>query len=111
MAARFGQNTQDDSTLVLGELEPLDNGEGGIDWVAPRVPNGPYNSIAENQDGVMVIQPDGSAEVVNQEFSAGRGHGLYRNVGRKLKRKKFFAHHTNQYYVLDGEKLLGIVPA
>jgi hypothetical protein len=110
VAARFGQNTQDDSTLVLGEFEPLDNGEGGIDWVAPRVPNGPYNSIAENQDGVMVIQPDGSAEVVNQEFRRGEGMALYRNVEWKLKRKKFFAHHTNQYYVLDGEKLLGIVP-
>ncbi len=110
VAARFGQNTQDDSTLVLGEFEPLDNGEGGIDWVAPRVPNGLYNSIAENQDGVMVIQPDGSAEVVNQEFRRGEGMALYRNVEWKLKRKKFFAHHTNQYYVLDGEKLLGIVP-
>ena len=36
VAARFGQNTQDDSTLVLGQFEPLDNGQGGIDWVAPR---------------------------------------------------------------------------
>ena len=35
---------------------------------------------------------------------------LYRNVGWKLKREKFFAHHTNQYYVLDGEELLGVVP-
>jgi hypothetical protein len=110
VAARFGQNTQDESTLVLGEFEPLDNGEGGIDWVAPRVPNGPYNSIAENQDGVMVVQPDGSAEIVNQEFRRGEGMALYRNVEWRLKRKKFFAHHTNQYYVLDGEKLLGIVP-
>lgn len=24
--------------------------------------------------------------------------------------EKFFAHHTNQYYVLDGEELLGVVP-
>jgi hypothetical protein len=110
VAARFGQNTQDESTLVLGEFEPLDNGEGGIDWVAPRVPNGPYNSIAENQGGVMVVQPDGSAEIVNQEFRRGEGMALYRNVEWRLKRKKFFAHHTNQYYVLDGEKLLGIVP-
>ena len=55
-------------------------------------------------------QPDGSAEVVNQEFRRGEGMALYRNVEWKLKRKKFFAHHTNQYYVLDGEKLLGIVP-
>src|ERR687894_2178014 len=47
VAARFGQNTQDDSTLVLGEFEPLDNGEGGIDWVAPREPNGPWNSMVE----------------------------------------------------------------
>ena len=88
VAARFGQNTQDDSTLVLGEFEPLDNGEGGIDWVAPRVPNGPYNSIAENQDGVMVIQPDGSAEIVNQEFRRGEGMALYRNVEWKLKRRE-----------------------
>jgi hypothetical protein len=110
VAARFGQNTQDDSTLVLGEFEPLDNGEGGIDWVAPRVPNGPYNSIAENQDGVMVIRPDGSAEIVNQQFRRGEGMALYRNVEWKLKREKFFAHHTNQYYVLDGEELLGVVP-
>jgi hypothetical protein len=110
VAARFGQNTQDDSTLVLGEFEPLDNGEGGIDWVAPREPNGPWNSMVENQDGVMVIQPDGSAEIVNQEFRRGEGMALYRNVDWRLKRKKFFAHHTNQYYVLDGEELLGIVP-
>jgi hypothetical protein len=110
VAARFGQNTQDDSTLVLGEFEPLDNDEGGIDWVAPREPNGPWNSMVNNQDGVMVIQPDGSAEIVNQEFKRGEGMALYRNVDWKLKRKKFFAHHTNQYYVLDGEELLGIVP-
>ncbi len=110
VAARFGQNTQDDSTLVLGEFEPLDNDEGGIDWVAPREPNGPWNSMVENQDGVMVIQPDGSAEIVNQEFRRGEGMALYRNVDWRLKRKKFFAHHTNQYYVLDGEELLGIVP-
>ncbi len=110
VAARFGQNTQDDSRLVLGEFEPLDNGDGGIDWVAPREPNGPYNSIAENQDGVMVIRPDGSAEIVNQQFRRGEGMALYRNVAWKLKREKFFAHHTNQYYVLDGEELLGVVP-
>ena len=110
VAARFGQNTQDDSTLVLGEFEPLDNGEGGIDWVAPREPNGLYNSLAQNQDGVMVIRPDGSAETVNQEFRRGEGMAFYRNVKWKLKREKFFAHHTNQYYVLDGEELLGVVP-
>src|SRR5918997_415084 len=110
VAARFGQNTQDDSTLVLGEFEPLDNGVGGIDWVAPREPNGLYNSLAQNQDGVMVIRPDGSAETVNQEFRRGEGMALYRNVNWKLKREKFFAHHTNQYYVLDGEELLGVVP-
>jgi hypothetical protein len=110
VAARFGQNTQDDSTIVLGEFEPLDNGEGGIDWVAPREPNGLYNSLAQNQDGVMVIRPDGSAETVNQEFRRGEGMALYRNVNWKLKREKYFAHHTNQYYVLDGEDLLGVVP-
>lgn len=110
VAARFGLNTQDEPTLVLGEFEPLDNGEGGIDWVAPREPNGPWNSMVNNQDGIMVIQPDGSAEIVSQEFKRGEGMALYRNVGWQLKREKFFAHHTNQYYVLDGEELLGIVP-
>ena len=49
VAARFGQNTQDNSTLVLGGFEPLANEEGGIDWVSPREPNGPWNSIANNQ--------------------------------------------------------------
>jgi hypothetical protein len=110
VAARFGLNTQDEPTLVLGDFEPLDNGEGGIDWVAPREPNGLWNSMVNNQDGAMVIQPDGSAEIVSQEFKRGEGMALYRNVGWQLKREKFFAHHTNQYYVLDGEELLGIVP-
>ena len=110
VAARFGQNTQDDSTLVLGGFEPLDNAEGGIDWVAPREPNGLFNSLANNQDGAMVIDPDGSAETISQEFRRGEGMALYRNVGWQLKRNKFFANHTNQYYVLDGEELLGIVP-
>ncbi len=110
VAARFGQNTQDDSTLVLGQFEPLENGEGGIDWVAPREPNGLYNSLINNQDGVMVIRPDGSAETVNQEFRRGEGMALHRNINWRLKREKFFAHHTNQYYVLDGEELLGVVP-
>ena len=110
VAARFGQNTQDDSTLVLGGFEPLDNAEGGIDWVAPREPNGLFNSLANNQDGAMVIDPDGSAEILSQEFKRGEGMAFYRNVGWRLKRTKFFAHHTNQYYVLDGEELLGIVP-
>ena len=110
VAARFGLNTQDEPTLMLGDFEPLSNGEGGIDWVAPRVPNGLYNSLVNNQDGVMVIQPDGSAEIIRQEFKRGEGMALYRNVGWKLKREKFFAHHTNQYYVLDGEELLGVVP-
>ncbi|CAN5770374.1 hypothetical protein BH23ACT11_BH23ACT11_17560 [soil metagenome] len=110
VAARFGQNTQDDSTLVLGGFEPLDNEEGGIDWVSPREPNGPWNSIANNQDGAMVIEPDGSAEIVDQEFRRGEGMALYRNVAWKLKRKKYFAHHTNQYYIMDGKELLGIVP-
>lgn len=110
VAARFGQNTQDDSTLVLGDFEPLNNDKGGIDWVAPREPNGPWNSIANNQDGAMVIEPDGSAEIIDQEFRRGQGMALYRNVDWRLKRKKFFAHYTNQYYVLDGEELLGVVP-
>ena len=110
VAARFGLNTQDEPTLVLGDFEPLSNGEGGIDWVAPREPNGPWNSMVNNQNGVMVIQPNGSAEIVNQEFKRGEGMALYRNVGWQLKREKFFAHHTNQYYVLDGEELLGVVP-
>ena len=110
VAARFGLNTQDEPTLMLGDFEPLDNGEGGIDWVAPRVPNGLYNSLVNNQDGVMVIQPDGSAEIISQEFKRGEGMALYRNVGWQLKREKFFAHHTNQYYVLDGKELLGVVP-
>jgi hypothetical protein len=110
VAARFGQNTQDNSTLVLGDFEPLDNEEGGIDWVSPREPNGPWNSIANNQDGAMVIEPDGSAEIINQEFRRGEGMALYRNVRWKLIRSKFFADHTNQYYIMDGEELLGIVP-
>ncbi len=110
VAARFGLNTQDEPTLMLGGFEPLSNGEGGIDWVAPREPNGLYNSLVNNQNGVMVIQPDGSAEITRQEFKRGEGMAFYRNVGWQLKRDKFFAHHTNQYYVLDGEELLGIVP-
>jgi hypothetical protein len=110
VAARFGQNTQDDSTLVLGDFEPLDNGEGGIDWVAPREPNGPWNSLVNNQRGVMVIDPDGSAEIVDEEFRRGEGMAFHRNVEWRLKRSKFFAHHTNQYYVLDGEEPLGVVP-
>jgi hypothetical protein len=110
VAARFGQNTQDNSTLVLGGFEPLNNEEGGIDWVSPREPNGPWNSIANNQDGAMVIDPDGSAEIIDQEFRRGEGMALYRNVKWKLIRNKFFAHHTNQYYIMDGEELLGIVP-
>ena len=110
VAARFGLNTQDEPTLMLGDFEPLSNGEGGIDWVAPREPNGLYNSLVNNQDGVMVVQPDGSAEIIRQEFRRGEGMALYRNVGWQLKREKFFAHHTNQYYVLDGEELLGVVP-
>ena len=110
VAARFGLNTQDEPTLMLGGFEPLSNGEGGIDWVAPREPNGLYNSLVNNQNGVMVIQPDGSAEITRQEFKRGEGMAFYRNVGWQLKREKFFAHHTNQYYVLDGEELLGIVP-
>ena len=110
VAARFGQNTQDDSTLVLGQFEPLNNEEGGIDWVSPREPNGPWNSIVSNQDGVMVIQPDGSAEIQSQEFRRGEGMALYRNVGWRLKRTKFFAHHTDQYYAFHDGELLGIVP-
>ena len=110
VAARFGLNTQDEPTLVLGDFEPLDNGGGGIDWVAPREPNGLWNSLVNNQDGAVVIRPDGSAETVNQEFRRGEGMALYRNVGWQLKRERFFAQHTNQYYVLDGEELLGLVP-
>jgi hypothetical protein len=110
VAARFGLNTQDEPTLVLGNFEPLNNGQGGIDWVAPREPNGLWNSVVNNQDGAMIVQPDGSAKIVNQEFKRGEGMALYRNVGWQLKREKFFAQHTNQYYVLDGEQLLGIVP-
>src|ERR687894_2682258 len=110
VAARFGQNTQADSTLVLGDFEPLDNEEGGIDWVAPREPNGVWNSFINNQDGVMVIKPDGSAELVNQEFKRGEGMALHRNVAWKLKRERFFVHHTNQYYALHEGELLGLVP-
>src|SRR5918998_759758 len=110
VAARFGQNTQDDSTLVLGDFEPLDNEEGGIDWVAPREPNGVWNSFINNQDGVMIIKPDGSAELVSQEFKRGEGMALHRNVAWQLKRERFFVHHTNQYYVLHDGELLGLVP-
>src|SRR5918993_5405547 len=110
VAARFGQNTQDDSTLVLGDFEPLDNEEGGIDWVAPREPNGVWNSFINNQDGATVIKPDGSAELVSQEFKRGEGMALHRNVAWALKRERFFVNHTNQYYVLHDGELLGLVP-
>ncbi len=110
VAARFGQNTQDDSTLVLGDFEPLDNEEGGIDWVAPREPNGVWNSFINNQDGATIIKPDGSAELVSQEFKRGEGMALHRNVRWKLMRERFFVDHTNQYYVLHNGELLGLVP-
>ena len=110
VAARFGQNTQDDSTLVLGDFEPLDNEEGGIDWVAPREPNGVWNSFINNQDGATIIKPDGSAELVSQEFKRGEGMALHRNVAWTLKRERFFVDHTNQYYVLHDGELLGLVP-
>src|ERR687894_1530063 len=110
VAARFGQNTQDDSTLVLGDFEPLDNDEGGIDWVAPREPNGLWNSLVNNQNGAMIIKPDGSAELVNQEFKRGEGMALHRNVRWQLMRERFFVDHTNQYYVLHNGELLGLVP-
>ena len=110
VAARFGQNTQDDSTLVLGDFEPLDNEEGGIDWVAPREPNGVWNSFINNQDGATIIKPDGSAELVSQEFKRGEGMALHRNVAWTLKRERFFVDHTNQYYVRHDGELLGLVP-
>jgi hypothetical protein len=110
VAARFGQNTQDDSTLVLGDFEPLDNDEGGIDWVAPREPNGLWNSLVNNQNGAMIIKPDGSAELVSQEFKRGEGMALHRNVRWQLMRERFFVDHTNQYYVLHNGELLGLVP-
>src|SRR5918998_325336 len=110
VAARFGQNTQDDSTLVLGDFEPLNNEEDGIDWVAPREPNGVWNSFTNNQDGATIIKPDGSAELVSQEFKRGEGMALHRNVAWTLKRERFFVDHTNQYYVLHDGELLGLVP-
>src|SRR3712207_8482894 len=58
----------------------------------------------------MVIKPDGSAELMNQEFERGEGMALHRNVAWKLKRERFFVHHTNQYYVLHDGELLGLVP-
>jgi hypothetical protein len=95
---------------VLGDFEPLDNEEGGIDWVAPREPNGVWNSFINNQDGAMIVKPDGSAELVSQEFKRGEGMALHRNVAWTLKRERFFAYHTNQYYVLHDGELLGLVP-
>ncbi len=109
VAVNFGKNKVNDSTVEPGGFEPFIDGQQ-IDMVAPRVPNGFYNAFAAKTKGIIIIRPDGSANVVGQEFRYGEGMQLRDNIRWIMRRHHYWSNTPEVYYLQQGQEVLEVVP-
>ncbi|MDO8551870.1 MAG: hypothetical protein Q7S03_04315 [bacterium] len=107
VAKRFGDNKVQESRILLGKVTPLDE-NNQLDWVAPRVPNGPWNALAYQSDGFAIIRPDGNVEQVKQKMKYGEMMIVTDNIFWRLHRKNFWVEADDIYYLRVGEEVLGI---
>ena len=112
VAARAAQNRANEPRVALGDFEPLERGpDEPLGYVAPRVPNGGFNVFTYQQQGVAVVDGEGTVETLREPFEYGEGMSITDNVNWKLIQERFWATLTDPYYsVQEDDEVLMLVP-
>jgi hypothetical protein len=106
VAEVYAKSKMNNSAYVAGDLDPFDyNGE--LDYIAPRIPNGLWNSLFSRTAGVIIIKPDGSVDdSVQTPQQYGEGMYISSNILWRLFSVKYWSEIPETYYIiLDGEIL------
>ena len=109
VAERFGANQIQDPAHHLGDMDPLDTG-GEIDWVAPRIPTGFWNTFNGQTDGFVVITPDGESETIHQPMRYGEGMGITDNITWQLWRMRYNVELPEFYYIQLEDEVVTVGP-
>jgi hypothetical protein len=109
VAERYARNKMQDSVYQVGDIDPLD-ADGQVDWVAPRVPNGLWNSFMIKSDGFVVVRPDGQVETIHQSMKYGEGMRITSNITWPLWRMHYTADLSEFYYVQVGKEVMALAP-
>jgi hypothetical protein len=109
VAERYAMNKMQDSVYRVGDIDPLVTG-GQVDWVAPRVPTGWWNSFFKKSDGFIIVKPDGQVETIHQSMKYGEGMLITSNITWPLWQRHYTADLSEFYYVRVGEEVVALSP-
>jgi hypothetical protein len=109
VAERYAKNKMQESVYQVGDIDPLE-ADGEVDWVAPRIPNGLWNSFLKRADGVMVVKPDGQVETTHQTMHFGEGMHITDNITWPLWRRHYGVDLSEFYYARVGNEVIAFAP-
>lgn len=111
VAERFGVNKSQDPLTHLGDIDPLiDARSGDINWVAPRIPSGWWNTLNKRTNGFAVVKADGSVNIIPQLLKFGEGMYFSDHISWPLWQENYLADLTEVYYLQNGDEVLAMVP-
>lgn len=109
VAERFGANKVQDPRHHIGDMDPLDTG-GKLDWVAPQVPTGIWNSLTGQTDGFQIVKPNGQVETIHQPMKYGEDMIFRDNIKWPLWRVHYTVELPEFYYIRTNDEVLTMAP-
>ena len=113
VAQTIAQSTTTNSKYNIGDMDPFDY-YGELSFIAPRIPNGPWNCLFGNANGALIVSSNLTEEkqdvrIVDQPFKYGEGMEFTDGIYWQLYARDYWSWIPEIYYVqTDSGELLAI---
>jgi hypothetical protein len=115
VAETIAQATTTNSLYNIGDIDPFDY-RRELSFVAPRIPNGPWNWLYGNANGILIVSSNTSMEkpdvrIIEESFKYGEGMGITDSVYWQFYATDFMCDVPEVYYIItDAGELIALAP-
>lgn len=109
VAEYYGENRMQEPGIQLGDFDAIMyNGE--LTWVAPREQSGLIRTYTQKNDGVALINSNGSMTTVNSRMAYGENMEIFDNINWLLTNHNYWVDYPEIYYLFDGNTPVIVAP-
>jgi len=109
VAEYYGENRMQEPGIQLGDFDAIMyNGE--LTWVAPREQSGFIRMYTQKNDGVALINSDGSMTTINARMEYGENMEIFDNINWLLTNHNYWVDYPEIYYLFDGNTPVAVAP-
>lgn len=109
VAEYYGENRMQEPGIKLGDFDAIMyNGE--LTWVAPREQSGTIRQYTQKNDGVALINSNGSMTTVNVRMEYGENMLIFDDISWLLVNHNYWVDYPEIYYLFDGDTPVAVAP-